>query len=168
MNHDLKIRIATASDIPLIFQFIKELAEYEQLLHEVVATEEQLLETLFGSKAHAEVIIGYLDEKPVSFALFFHNYSTFLAKPGLYLEDLYVKPEARGCGIGQIMLAYLAKLAKDRNCGRFEWWVLDWNEPAIKFYERLGAKPMDEWTVHRVSGQALDELADKYTHFSSL
>ncbi|WP_454785978.1 N-acetyltransferase family protein [Legionella sp. WA2024007413] len=168
MNQDVKITFATPSDIPLILQFIKELAEYEQLLHEVVATEEQLLETLFGSKSYAEVIIGYLDEKPVSFALFFHNYSTFLGKPGLYLEDLYVKPEARGHGVGQIMLAYLAKLAKNRNCGRFEWWVLDWNEPAIKFYERIGAKPMDEWTVYRVSGKALNELADKYTQFSSL
>ena len=122
-----------------------------------------MAETLFGSKSYGEVIIGYLDDKPVSFALFFHNYSTFLAKPGIYLEDLYVKPEFRGQRIGQIMLAYLAKLAKDRNCGRFEWWVLDWNESAIKFYERLGAKPMDEWTVHRVSGQALSDLADSYS-----
>lgn len=168
MSHDLKIRFATASDSPLILQFIKELAEYERLLHEVVATEEQLLKTLFGSKAYGEVIIGYLDKKPVSFALFFHNYSTFLAKPGLYLEDLYVRPEARGQGIGQIMLAFLAKLAKDRDCGRFEWWVLDWNETAIKFYEKLGAKPMDAWTVHRVSGQALDELAASYTELAPM
>ncbi|MCE0721774.1 GNAT family N-acetyltransferase [Legionella resiliens] len=168
MSHALKIRFATASDTPLILEFIKELAEYERLLHEVVATEEQLLKTLFGSKAYAEVIIGYLEKKPVSFALFFHNYSTFLAKPGLYLEDLYVKPEARGQGIGQIMLVYLAKLAKERGCGRFEWWVLDWNETAIKFYEKLGAKPMDEWTVHRVSGQALDELAASYTELAPM
>jgi GNAT superfamily N-acetyltransferase len=165
MNNNLKIRFATAKDIPLILQFIKELAEYEQLLHEVVATEALLQETLFGIKAHAEVIIGYLDEKPVGFALFFHNYSTFLGKPGLYLEDLYVKPEVRGQGVGQMMLAALAQLAKERNCGRFEWWVLDWNETAIRFYERLGAKPMSDWTVYRVSGQALNDLADSYHKF---
>jgi GNAT superfamily N-acetyltransferase len=115
-------------------------------------------ETLFGSKAHAEVILGYIDEKPVSFALFFHNYSTFLAEPGLYLEDLYVSPDARGQGIGKMMLAYLAKLA----IGRFEWWVLDWNETALKFYRQLGAKPIDEWTVQRVSGQELKDLANMY------
>jgi len=102
------------------------------------------------------------EQKPVSFALFFHNYSTFLAKPGLYLEDLYVSPDARGQGVGTIMLAYLAKLAIDRGCGRFEWWVLDWNESAIKFYKQLGAKPMDEWTVQRVSGKALNDLANMY------
>jgi GNAT superfamily N-acetyltransferase len=162
MNHDIKIRFATSSDVLLILQFIKELAEYEQLLNEVVATEEILQETLFGSKSHAEVIIGYIDEKPVSFALFFHNFSTFLGKPGIYLEDLYVKPEARGQGIGKIMLAYLAKLAKDRKCGRLEWWVLDWNETAIKFYKSIGAKAMDEWTVYRVTNQALDDLAASY------
>lgn len=162
MNNKLSIRIAVASDIPLILQFIKELAEYEQLLHEVVATEELLQETLFGSKAYAEVIIGYIDEKPTSFALFFHNFSTFLGKPGIYLEDLYVRPEFRGQGIGQIMLAYLAKLTKDRKCGRLEWWVLDWNETAIKFYKKIGAKAMDEWTVQRVSGQELDDLARNY------
>ncbi|HRD71298.1 MAG TPA: GNAT family N-acetyltransferase [Legionella sp.] len=158
----LKIRFATENDIPLILQFIRELAEYEQLLGEVVATEANLKETLFGAKAHAEVILGYIEQKPVSFALFFHNYSTFLAKPGLYLEDLYVSPDARGQGVGTIMLAYLAKLAIDRGCGRFEWWVLDWNESAIKFYKQLGAKPMDEWTVQRVSGKALNDLANMY------
>lgn len=162
MASNPKIRFATENDIPLILQFIKELAEYEQLLNDVVATEEHLKETLFGSKNYAEVILGYIDEQPVSFALFFHNYSTFLAKPGLYLEDLYVTPEVRGQGVGKIMLAYLAKLAVERGCGRFEWWVLDWNEPAIKFYNQLGARPMDEWTVQRVSGQALYDLADMY------
>lgn len=162
MNNKLTIKIACASDIPLILQFIKELAEYEQLLHEVVATEELLQETLFGSKAYAEVIIGYIDEKPTSFALFIHNFSTFLGKPGIYLEDLFVRPEFRGQGIGQIMLAYLAKLAKDRKCGRLEWWVLDRNETAIKFYKKIGAKAMDEWTVQRVSGQELDDLAKNY------
>ncbi len=164
MSHNIKIRFAQPDDVPLILEFIKELAEYEQLLHEVVATEETLKETLFGSKSHAEVIIGYLDEKPVSFALFFHNFSTFLGKPGIYLEDLYVKPEARGQGIGKVMLAYLAKLAKDRHCGRLEWWVLDWNESAINFYKSLGAKAMDEWTVYRVTNQALNDLADSYTN----
>ncbi len=159
---DLKIRFATENDAHLILQFIKELAEYEQLLSEVIATEENLKETLFGTKPHAEVILGYIEEKPVGFALFFHNYSTFLAKPGLYLEDLYVSPDARGQGVGKMMLAYLAKLAIERGYGRFEWWVLDWNEPAIKFYRQLGAKPMDEWTVQRVSGQALYDLANLY------
>lgn len=162
MSNNLKIRFATENDVPLILQFIKELAEYERLLHEVVATEEELRNTLFGSKSPAEVILGYVNEKPVAFALFFHNYSTFLAKRGLYLEDLYVKPEARGQGIGRMMLSYLAKLAVERNCGRFEWWVLDWNEPAIQLYKQLGAKPMDEWTVQRVTGQALYDLAAMY------
>ena len=162
MQHNISIKFATITDVPLILQFIKELAEYEQLLHEVVATEELLQDTLFGAKSHAEVIIGYVDEKPVSFALFFHNFSTFLGKPGIYLEDLYVKPEARGQGIGKMMLAYLAKLACERNCGRLEWWVLDWNETAINFYKSIGAKAMDEWTVYRVTDEALENLAKKY------
>lgn len=160
MSHELTIRFATIADVPLILQFINELAEYEQLLHEVVATEELLQETLFGEQAHAEVIIGYLGNKAVSFALFFHNFSTFLGRAGIYLEDLYVRPEARGQGVGKTMLAYLAKLAKDRQCGRLEWWVLDWNKNAIEFYECLGAKAMDEWTVYRVTGEALNNLAN--------
>ncbi|CCD05145.1 TPA: N-acetyltransferase family protein [Legionella pneumophila] len=163
MNPNFKIRFAILSDVPLILQFIKELAEYEQLLHEVVATEDILQETLFGPKSHAEVVIGYLEEKPVSFALFFHNFSTFLGRPGIYLEDLYVRPEARGQGIGKMMLSYLAALAKNRKCGRLEWWVLDWNETAINFYKSIGAKPMDEWTVYRVTEQALDNLANGFT-----
>lgn len=158
MTDSFTIRTATRDDIPLILQFIHELAAYEKLSHEVVATEALLTETLFGEKAHAEVILGYLDEKPVAFALFFHNFSTFLGRPGVYLEDLFVKPDARGHGIGKKMLGHLARLAKDRNCGRLEWWVLDWNEPAIGFYKKLGAKPMDEWTVFRVTGEALDKL----------
>ncbi len=162
MAHTISIRFATITDVPLILQFIKELAEYEQLLHEVVATEEVLQDTLFGAKSPAEVIIGYLDDKPVSFALFFYNFSTFLGKPGIYLEDLYVKPEARGQGIGKLMLAYLAKLARERNCGRLEWWVLDWNETAINFYKSIGAKAMDEWTVFRVTDEALENLANNY------
>ena len=157
----LKIKMAQISDVPLILQFIRELAEYEKLLHEVVATEEILRETLFGEKPVAEVVIGYAEGLPAGFALFFHNFSTFLGRPGIYLEDLYVKPEFRGRGFGQQLLSYLAKLAKERNCGRLEWWVLDWNEPSIKFYKNLGAVPMDEWTVFRVTGNALDELANK-------
>ncbi len=153
------IQEATAADVPLILAFIRDLADYEKLLHEVVATEETIREALFGKRRVAEVVFGYLDGAPVSFALFFHNFSTFLGKPGIYLEDLFVKPEARGKGIGKMMLAYLANLAKDRNCGRLEWWVLDWNEPAIKFYRSIGATPMDEWTVNRVTGEALDNLA---------
>lgn len=157
----INIQFATKKDVPLILTFIKELAEYEKLAHEVVATEQSLEETLFGKRAYAEVILAYHNEQAVGFALFFHNYSTFLGKPGIYLEDLYVQPETRGLGIGQQLLAYLAKLALDRNCGRLEWWVLDWNTPAIEFYHRLGAKPMDEWTVQRVTGVALQDLASK-------
>lgn len=156
------IRQATEADVPLILWFIRELAEYEKLLHEVVATEEVLRQNLFGERRYAEVVIGELDGRPISFALFFHNFSTFLAKPGLYLEDLFVKPEARGKGIGKAMLAYLAKVAKERGCGRLEWWVLDWNEPAIQFYRSIGAHPMDEWTVHRVTGDALEQLAGRF------
>jgi len=164
MSEIFKIQSATIDDVPLILSFIKDLAIYEKLLHEVVATEELLKETLFGPHTPAEVVIGYLDEIPVSFALFFHNFSTFLGRPGIYLEDLFVKPEARGKGIGQKMLAYLAHLAKSRNCGRLEWWVLDWNETAIGFYKRLGAKPMDEWTVYRVTDQALNDLAAEWNN----
>ena len=157
-----ELRFAEPSDVPLIFSFIRELAEYERLSHEVVATEEILRETLFGSRRVAEVILGFYEQKPVSFAIFFHNYSTFLGRSGLYLEDLYVKPEMRGQGFGKAMLSYLAKLAKERGCGRFEWWVLDWNEPAIGFYKKLGAIPMSDWTVYRVTGEALDKLAAEF------
>ena len=162
MTDIFKIEPATIHDTPLILSFIRELAEYEKLLHEVVATEDILKETLFGDKANAEVVIGYLNDTPVSFALYFHNFSTFLGRPGIYLEDLFVKPEARGKGIGQKMLAYLAHLAKKRKCGRLEWWVLDWNEDAIGFYKRIGAKAMDEWTVYRVTDQALENLASEW------
>ncbi len=156
---DFEIRPATESDVPLILTFIKGLAEYEKLSHEVVATEEILRDTLFGASPKAEVVIGYYQSQPVCFALFFHNFSTFLGRPGIYLEDLFVNPDFRGKGFGRRMLTFLAKLAKARNCGRLEWWVLDWNEPAIQFYKNLGAKPMDEWTVFRVNGEALDKLA---------
>lgn len=162
MTSHIHFQPATIDDVPLILAFIKELAAFEKLLHEVTATEAILKSTLFGENPGAEVIIGYLDEKPVSFALFFHNFSTFLGKPGLYLEDLYVKPEARGNGIGKKMLSHLARIALDRNCGRLEWWVLDWNQQAIDFYRNIGAVPMDEWTVQRVTGEALMALARQY------
>jgi GNAT superfamily N-acetyltransferase len=155
------IREAGPQDCGLILQFIKGLAEYERLAHEVQATEETLRETLFGKRAHAEVLIAAVDGSPAGFALFFHNYSTFLSKPGIYLEDLFVLPAQRGAGAGKALLIRLAQIAKERGCGRFEWSVLDWNQPAIDFYKSLGAKPMDEWTIFRVTGNALDELAAK-------
>ena len=157
----LRIEKAGERDTALILSLIKELAEYERLSHAVVATEDLLREVLFGERAAAEVLIGYYKDAPVSFALFFHNVSTFLGRRGIYLEDLYVKPEARGKGIGRAMLIHLARLAKERNCGRLEWAVLDWNEPAIKFYKNLGAEAMDEWTTFRVTGDALELLASK-------
>jgi GNAT superfamily N-acetyltransferase len=140
---EIEIRVATEDDVPLVLSLIKELAEYERLSHEVVATEEMLRDSLFGERRVAEVILGYLRDDPAGFALFFHNFSTFLGKPGIYLEDLYVKPEFRGAGVGRALLVYLAKLARERGCGRLEWWVLDWNEPAIRFYKALGAVPME-------------------------
>jgi GNAT superfamily N-acetyltransferase len=157
----LELRTATSKDAGLILAFIKKLAEYEKLSHEVVATEWELERTLFGPKPFAEVAIAELKGKPVGFALFFHNYSTFLGKPGLYLEDLFVEPETRGLGVGKALLIYLAKLAEERGCGRFEWAVLDWNEPSIRFYESLGAVAMKEWTVYRETGQALTKLASQ-------
>lgn len=159
---EFELRFAEPADVPLILQLIQELAEYEQLGHEVVATEAILQESLFGSCRVAEVLLGYFQGEPVSFALFFHNFSTFLGRPGLYLEDLFVKSELRGRGIGRVMLSYLAQLAKARHCGRLEWWVLDWNQPAINFYKKLGAVSMDEWTVFRVTGSALDDLSAEF------
>ncbi len=159
---DLKLRFAEIKDVPLILEFIKELADYEKMLNEVVATEEILLETLFERKM-AEVVIGEYKNKPVAFALFFHNYSTFLGRPGIYLEDLYVKPEMRGKGIGKIILSFLAKLCVERKCGRLEWSCLDWNQSSIEFYKQMGAAPMDEWTVYRVYDDALDKLAMKFS-----
>ena len=157
-----QIKLVEPDDTPLILSFIKELAEYEKLSHEVMADEATLREGLFGERRVAEVIIGLFEDEPVGFALYFHNFSTFLGKPGIYIEDIYVRPEMRGRGIGNVIFAYLAKLAKERNCGRLEWWVLDWNEPAINFYKKLGAVPMDEWTVNRLAGEALDRLACKF------
>ena len=156
------IRFASERDVPLILQFIRGLAEYERLTHEVTATEELLRETLFGARRVAEVIIGEYEGEPVGFALFFHNFSTFLGRPGIYLEDLFVRPEMRGRGFGRMLLTYLAKLARERNCGRLEWSVLDWNEPAIDFYKRLGAVAMEDWTVYRLSGEALDRQAREF------
>ncbi|MCW8880286.1 MAG: GNAT family N-acetyltransferase [Kangiellaceae bacterium] len=157
---DLIIRNGQPQDCELVLDFITRLAEYEKLAHEVVATKEQLHKTLFGEKAYAEVIIAEYKGKPVGFALYFYNYSTFLAKPGLYLEDLYVLPEVRGKKIGKALLVELAKVAVANGCGRFEWWVLDWNKPAIDFYRSIGAVGMDDWTVQRVDGQALEDLAN--------
>lgn len=152
------MRFAEKKDVALILGFIKELAVYEHLLDQVTATEEILCESLFVNKA-AEVIIGEYEGKPIGFALFFHNFSTFLGKPGIYLEDLYIQPSFRGLGLGKIMLSFIGKLAKERQCGRVEWWCLDWNKPAIDFYESLGAEKMKDWTVYRVSGDDLDNLA---------
>ena len=157
----LQIREAAEADVPVILWFIRQLAEYERLLHEAVMTEETLRESLFGSRRSAEVLLAYYDDKPVGFAVFFHNFSTFLGKPGLYLEDLFVIPEMRGKGFGKALLSRLAKIACDRNCGRFEWAVLDWNTPSIEFYKKLGAVPMEEWTIFRVTGDALKKLAGR-------
>lgn len=154
------VRAAAESDVPVILSFIKKLAVYEKLTHEVVATETLLRETLFGSLRTAEVAIGYCEGKPVGFVLFFHNYSTFLGRPGLYIEDLFVDEAHRRRGFGRALLLYVAQLANERRCGRLEWAVLDWNEPAINFYKKLGAVAMNEWTIYRVTGEALKELAE--------
>jgi GNAT superfamily N-acetyltransferase len=155
-----RIRPATAADVPLILRLIRELAEYEKLAHEVTATEADLHESLFGPRPIIEVLIAEADGDVAGYALFFHNYSTFLCKRGLYLEDLFVRPPFRGRGIGKVLLTHLAKLAVARGCLRFEWAVLDWNEPAIEFYRGLGARPLEDWTVFRVTGAALQQLAD--------
>ena len=154
----LRIEKATAGDVPLILRFIRELAEYEKMLPGVTATEESLRETLFGPAPAAEVLLAYDDEEPVGFAIYFFNYASFVNRQGLYLEDLYVRPEARGKGAGRQLLSHLARVAVKRGCCRLEWAVLDWNEPAIGFYERLGAHAMDDWTVFRLSGEALESL----------
>jgi len=158
---DFRIVKASQEDIPLILAFIRRLAEYERLSSEVVANEEMLRESLFGKRPVAEVILGYYQDKPVGFAVFFQNFSTFRGRPGLYLEDLFVNPEMRGKGFGRAMLVYLAKVARERKCARFEWSVLDWNEPAVGFYRNLGAVPMSEWTVFRLTGKALERLAEE-------
>ena len=155
----INLRFATADDSGLILDFIRQLADYEKLTHEVVTDEAQLRQSLFGERRVAEVVIASWEGEPAGFALFFHNFSTFLGQPGIHLEDLFVIPALRGLGIGRVLLSYLGKLAVERGCGRLEWVVLDWNVDAIRFYERLGATPMDEWTVFRVTGGALEELA---------
>jgi GNAT superfamily N-acetyltransferase len=157
----LVIRPAEERDVPTILSLIRELAVYEKLEREAVATEQDLRAALFGPTPRAEVLMGTLGGKDVGFALFFHSFSTFLGKPGIYLEDLYVRPSERGSGVGKALLARLARLAVDRGCGRLEWSVLDWNEPAIGFYRKLGAAPIDGWTVFRVARQELADLAEQ-------
>ncbi len=154
----LVIRPAERADVPVIAELIRGLAHFEQLEHEVTMTEERLAANLFGPHHYAETLIAEEDDKPVGFALFFHNFSTFLAKPGIYLEDLFVIPESRGHGIGRALLKELARVAVERGCGRLEWSVLDWNREAIAFYERLGARPNSEWTIYRLAGEALSAL----------
>jgi GNAT superfamily N-acetyltransferase len=154
------IRPATVTDVPIIFQLIHDLATYERAPNEVRATEAQLNDVLFGEKPAAEVLLAFEDEMPIGFAVFFHNFSTWLGKPGLYLEDLFVKPEVRGKGYGRALLIHLAKIARDRGCGRMEWAVLDWNEPAIQFYKKIGAQPLDEWKIFRLTGDGIARLAE--------
>lgn len=155
----MKIRAASETDVPLILQFIRDLARYEKLEHKVVATEEGLRQTLFGNPRFAEVVFAEEDGVDAGFALFFHNYSTFLGRPGIYLEDLFVKPEMRGRGYGKALLAHLARLAQERGCGRLEWAVLEWNTPAIDFYKSLGAVPLDDWKIFRLIGEPLNRLS---------
>ena len=159
MTLEITIRAAQEQDTALILSFIQELAAYEKLSHEVVATEEQIKTELFGDRPAAEILLAFDGGEPQGFALFFHNFSTFLGRRGIYLEDLFVRPEARGKGIGKRLLKKLAKIAEERNCGRMEWSVLDWNEPAIRFYQAIGAEAMDGWTVNRLNGSALARLA---------
>jgi GNAT superfamily N-acetyltransferase len=156
----MTLRAATLEDVPQILAFIRALADYERLLDEVVATEDGLRRALFGPRPYAEVVLAEEAGTPVGFALFFHTFSTFVGLPGIYLEDLFVVPEARGRGVGRALLTYLARLAGERGCGRVEWAVLDWNAPAIGFYQSLGALPNAEWTVYRLAGDALTALAD--------
>ena len=157
---DFVIRLATRTDVPVILSLIRELAEYERAPEEVVATEEGLAAALFGENPAAEVLIGETAGEPNCFALFFHNFSTWTGRRGLYLEDLFVRPEVRGRGYGKALLVRLAALARERECGRMEWAVLDWNEPAIKFYRKLGAKPNEEWTIFRLTREGISDLAE--------
>ncbi len=159
-TENFAIRPATAADVPIILELIRALATYERAPNEVTATEDGLSKVLFGEKPAAEVLLAFENETAVGFAVFFHNFSTWLGRPGLYLEDLFVRPEDRGKGYGRALLIHLAKIARDRGCGRMEWAVLDWNEPAIQFYRKLGAKPMDDWTVFRLKRDGIAKLAD--------
>jgi GNAT superfamily N-acetyltransferase len=155
----IQIRPATPQDVPLILTFIRELAEYERLANEVVATDRDMHAALFGERPVIEAVIASLDDEPVGYALFFPTFSTFLGKPGLYLEDLYVRPDARGFGVGRKLLEHLARITVERGWGRFEWSVLDWNEPSIAFYKKMGATAMDDWTIFRLTGDSLHRLA---------
>jgi GNAT superfamily N-acetyltransferase len=159
-HSNFQIRLARVEDVPIILELIRDLATYERAPHEVTATEEQLVDVLFGKRPAAEVLLAFEAKSPVGFAVYFYNFSTWLGQAGLYLEDLFVKPEKRGKGYGRALLVNLAKIALERNCGRMEWAVLDWNEPAIKFYRALGAKPMDEWTVFRLTRNGIAKLAN--------
>jgi GNAT superfamily N-acetyltransferase len=157
---NFEIRPARVEDVPIILQLIRDLATYERAPDEVTATEEQLVGVLFGERPAAEVLLAFEGQSPVGFAVFFHNFSTWLGRPGFYLEDLFVEPEKRGKGYGRALLVELAKIARDRGCGRMEWAVLDWNEPAIEFYRAIGAKPLDEWTVFRLTRDGIEKLAN--------
>jgi GNAT superfamily N-acetyltransferase len=159
MSADITIRPALEQEMPLVLAFIRELAVYEHLEHEVVATQSDLAAALSGPRPYAEVVFACLDGTPVGFALFFHNFSTFLGRPGIYLEDLFVRPEARGHGVGRRLLAWLARTTLERGCARLDWAVLDWNEPAIGFYRSLGAVGQDDWNIMRLTGTALERLA---------
>ena len=159
-KENFTIRPATVADVPIILDLIRALATYERAPNEVTATEENLVKVLFGERPAAEVLLAFENETAVGFAVFFHNFSTWLGRPGLYLEDLFVRPEDRGKGYGRALLIQLAKIARDRGCGRMEWAVLDWNKPAIEFYRKLGAKPMDDWTVFRLTRDGIAKLAD--------
>ena len=159
-DQHVTINPATEADLPDILRFIRGLAEYEKLSHTCVASEESLRRTLFGPREYAEVLIARLDGTPVGFALFFHSYSTFLAQPGIYLEDVFVVPEHRGVGAGKALLRRVAQIARERNCGRLEWSVLDWNQPAIEFYQRLGATVMPDWRICRMGAEELAKLAE--------
>jgi GNAT superfamily N-acetyltransferase len=159
LSTEFRIEAATEADVAVLLQLIKGLADYEKMSGDVTATEQRLRDTLFGPRRFAEAAIGYVGTEPVGFAVFFHNFSTFLAAPGLYLEDIFVEPHRRGHGFGRKLLEYVARIAVERGCGRLEWSVLDWNEPAVGFYKRLGASPMDGWTIYRMTGDALAALA---------
>jgi len=165
---NLSLRFADETDVEIILGLIRGLADYERLSHEVTADAETLRRSLFGAHPVAEVVIAEVDGTPVGFALFFHNFSTFLGLPGIYIEDLYIEPAWRGKGIGRALLSYVGGLAKERGCGRLEWAVLDWNEPAISFYKNLGARPLNDWTIFRVTGNALNELSRQSTVASNV
>ncbi|MGI9086254.1 MAG: GNAT family N-acetyltransferase [Chthoniobacterales bacterium] len=160
MPASFQIKPATITEVPIILRLIRELAEYERAPNDAVATEAQLREVLFGEKPSAEVLLAYAEEVPIGFAVYFFNFSTWLGRPGLYLEDLFVRPEVRGQGYGRALLVRLAQIARERGCGRMEWAVLNWNEPAIGFYKKLGAKPQNEWTVFRLTSDKIAQLAE--------